>query len=494
MKGCKGSITVFLSLISVLILSLLCTLVEAARVQGVRAWAAAVTDLGIFSVFGEYEYKLLEDYDVFFLDGTYGTGDFCPERMELRIRKFMGENISLPQEGSMNLFPMNLTECTSTAYTLATDQEGQAFYQQVVENQKENLPAELLLQYQKNHAQAEDEEKSGQAYEEKQRENEQELMDLENQKREESEEEGEKEAEEVVEETEKQPVENPLEEIKRIKELGILGLVLKNPEQVSHKEVMLTELPSHRTCRKGTLPVKTEHRGAVADGIFQEYLLNHFADFSQGTKEQTLDYQMEYILMGKESDMENLKAVIHRILWMREGSNFLYAAGNSQMKSQVSSLALAIAGAAPIPGMVPALEAALLLAWAYGESLLDVRTILSGGKIPAVKDETTWKLSLQNLARLTEVLEECDGGGGQGQDYVDYLRILLFLCGKETYPMRALDLMECEQENQKADGWVVKAEFLADWHIPSMFLSVPRIFLGTGDAESDYQVTGCFGY
>lgn len=49
---CKGTITVFLSLISVLFLSLLCTTMESARIQGARAKAAAGTGYGLFRVFG----------------------------------------------------------------------------------------------------------------------------------------------------------------------------------------------------------------------------------------------------------------------------------------------------------------------------------------------------------------------------------------------------------------------------------------------------------
>ena len=79
---CKGTITVFLSLISVLFLSLLCTTVESARIQGARAKAAAALDMGLFSVFGEFENSVLEQYDVFFLDGACGTGSYSQKTLE----------------------------------------------------------------------------------------------------------------------------------------------------------------------------------------------------------------------------------------------------------------------------------------------------------------------------------------------------------------------------------------------------------------------------
>lgn len=44
--------------------------------QGARAKAASVLDLGIFSVFGEYERDLLEEYEVFGVDASYGAKIF----------------------------------------------------------------------------------------------------------------------------------------------------------------------------------------------------------------------------------------------------------------------------------------------------------------------------------------------------------------------------------------------------------------------------------
>lgn len=97
---CKGAITVFLSLISVLFLSLLCTTVESARIQGCRAKAAASLDMGLFSVFGEFEKELLERYDVFFLDGAGGSGKFSTDGICGKLQDYMEYN-AVPNKGHM---------------------------------------------------------------------------------------------------------------------------------------------------------------------------------------------------------------------------------------------------------------------------------------------------------------------------------------------------------------------------------------------------------
>ena len=85
----KGTITVFLSLLSVIFLSLICTVIESARVAGARAQTANITDMGNYSVFSEYEKKLLEKYEIFSIDGSYGTGEFSIDKVNERMKQFM---------------------------------------------------------------------------------------------------------------------------------------------------------------------------------------------------------------------------------------------------------------------------------------------------------------------------------------------------------------------------------------------------------------------
>jgi hypothetical protein len=496
---CKGSITIFLSLVSVLILSLVCTLLESARVQGVRAWASSVTDMGIFSVMGAYDRELLEDYEVLFLDGGYGTGDFEPERIALEMRNYMAYNITpskgLVLDSGMNLFPMELESCTITGYQLATDQDGAAFYQQVVENQKENLGVALLERCLSDAKEAKKEEESASSYEEQDRQSSQELESLE-QMQEEGQSTSDGEGSTSASTTAASSVENPLEAIKKVKAMGILGLVVKDPGEISTRTVVTGQLPSERQRKEGNLAVEEAEKGTLADGLFQDYLMEHFGTWTSPKTSETLAYQVEYLLRGRSGDRENLKAVVNRLLLLREGVNFVCAAADASMRSQAGVLAATLAGAAPLPGLTSAITAALLLAWAYGESLLEVRTLLSGGKVPIVKTAGNWKLSLENLAHVTELLDQCDSGQGSGQSYEDYLRLMLFTGQTEKYPLRALDLMESADTtgSARADGWVVKIQVETTWNFPSVFLRVPQRFLQLSGREMSYRVKGELSY
>ncbi len=165
----KGTITVFLSLISMLFLSLFCTMAESARVQAARTQAAAAFDMGLFSVFGEYDSVLLEEYDVWFFDASRETGRFSEDIPEKLLADYISPNIHVTEGISAvrtwNLFPTEMDECTVDKYALATDDGGQVFYRQVVENERELLAGNVEAALQKNIHEAEQHEKRGEQYE-----------------------------------------------------------------------------------------------------------------------------------------------------------------------------------------------------------------------------------------------------------------------------------------------------------------------------------------
>ena len=150
----KGVITVFFSLTSVLILSLICTTLESARIQGARAQIANIADMGNYSVFGEYEKKLLENYEVFAVDGSYGTGDFSVERVNDKFKSYLQRNAS-PKDampGGLCFDPWNLSldESSIQEYALLSDRGGEVFYQQAVAYMKKTIVfagVERLYQY-----------------------------------------------------------------------------------------------------------------------------------------------------------------------------------------------------------------------------------------------------------------------------------------------------------------------------------------------------------
>ena len=285
--------------------------------------------------------------------------------------------------------------------------------------------------------------------------------------------------------------------------MGILGLVVKDPASVSQKTIEKSELPTGRSLEKGNMEVACKESGLTADAIFQDYLAEHFPCMTSEEEKKTegaLEYQLEYILGGKASDMENLKYVVNRLLLLRDGPNFVFALADPTMRRQADALAVSLAGVTGAAILAPVVTTALLLAWAYGESLLDVRTLLSGGKVELVKNAENWKLSLSRLGKILEVLKECDEGGGQGLGYEEYLRLLLAAKSGMSYVMRTLDMIEADlrlqkgTENFQADHCLVRVQAKTEWRLPAVFLRVPMAFLGRGGNGQNFSVNGYSGY
>lgn len=71
----KGHITVYFSLLLVVLFSLLCTTIESARLGGVRVRCQASSYLGLESVFADYSLPVAREYGLLMLDKSYGTDD-----------------------------------------------------------------------------------------------------------------------------------------------------------------------------------------------------------------------------------------------------------------------------------------------------------------------------------------------------------------------------------------------------------------------------------
>jgi hypothetical protein len=173
---------------------------------------------------------------------------------------------------------------------------------------------------------------------------------------------------------------------------------------------------------------------------------------------------LEYLIGGKDNDIENLREAVEGLLMVREAANLAYLMTDSQKLEQVRLLSLALAGASANPVVIGLVEAALLSSWAFAESVLDVRALLIGKKIPLVKSQELWTISLENITDLSRgwwVAKE----SAQGVDYKGYLGILLLFQTDKNLAYRAMDVQELTLQKNgdvcRMDALVVyaKAEF-----------------------------------
>ena len=96
--------------------------------------------------------------------------------------------------------------------------------------------------------------------------------------------------------------------------------------------------------------------------------------------------------------------------------------------------------------------------WFIAESIVDVRALIKGKKVAAIKSADTWQLQLASLVKLgtdEETVNEIDVPGGLS--YQSYLTGLLATQRKEILSMRSLDLIESNLQI-KTDECMTKIE------------------------------------
>lgn len=469
----RGSITVFLALILSLVTALVCTGIESVRMAAARTQILNGADIGLYSLFGQFDREMLKDYDLFLLDGSCGDGSLDLASVYDNFSSYMKPVLK------QNSQKLSVVQGGFSAYRLLTDEGGEPFYNQVVQYMKETLGSQgvsLLLDKMKERKEKTDQaEQAGQQaengdiienydaeMEENNRKNEEALAEAEK-----NPEGGELEDEDNVT-APPQKVVNPISIIRRIRKMGILELVIPGNKGVSDGQVQAGSLLSRREKQRGMPmyePEKTD-TSYTSQILFQQYLMEKLGNYTAPGK-GGLKYQTEYILGGKTGDIENLKSVARRLLLIREGVNMVHLVSDGTKRAQAAGLAAAIASAFLIPPATGVIEAALLLCWAFGESILDVRELFDGGKVPLVKSAADWQLSLENLAELLNGLDSVRRGSEDGMSYEDYLQVLLLGVSREEKITRAMDMIElCVREkgrkNFRMDSCIVAAEVSVD--------------------------------
>lgn len=421
----------YLSLVVIMIITLMAQILTEAMYQQDRVRVYSAMDIATESVLGEYARELVNEYGIFFYFSGGSDGNFQRERIANRMDEYLYENL----EHTCGMLQMQTQNVQIENEVMATDRNGEPFYQEVVEAYKSVLPQKVLDEAKKL------QEKKGQA-DEKEREKEENKVTKEELEVP-SDLKVDKEAKEKAEE-----IPNPVEIINAVKENGILGLVCDSTS-LSHQEIDINNSISHRKLVKGAGKITTDDNPADRL-IYNLYIRDKCCNYTNHNKENGagLQYQQEYIIAGKKTDKENLTEVVNKILLIREGINFVYLLTDSEKMAEANTLAIALVGYTGLQPLITAMMFAILGVWAYGESILEVKCLLSGGKIAFEKTAANWRLSLNNLCSIVQVSKGNVTEDSQGFTYNDYTFMLLCSTKKKDACYRMMDMVEQNIRNK----------------------------------------------
>lgn len=429
----EGSVSIYLALTFTIMLSLILVIVEGARENAVRMKLECAMDLSLSSIFAEYNRPLLKQYDLFFIDTSYGLEGASIDRLEGHLESYLEDNFAMNEEPGIvkNLLELYTEEVNITDYSLASDEEGLLIKRQAVSYMKDLYGATYLNELKRQLDSAQKEGLFTRDVTAERLANQSAIDSVEIPPKQI----GEDEWEEVE-------LNNPADAVNSTR--GILSLVIDGEKELSLSGVSLSNYISQRNCNKGSGLSGREDKGAMDELIFNEYLLKKCGCYTDPKESGALEYQIEYILEGKSNDIENLKAVVNKLLLIRETANVIYLFSDSAKMAEAEALAIAVTSAVAMPELSELVKISLLFAWAYAESVYDVRSLLQGGRIPLLKTGETWHYSLSGMLDFASDTAVEEGTEGAGLSYGDYLRVFLAIEGEREKTFRAMDIIEMD--------------------------------------------------
>ena len=412
----KGSITVFSALCMSFVLSALFVLLEAARFYGLSQYADWKGRQGVECVAAEYQPYLWEEFHLLMLDGSYSTYFFEIGNVTGRMKEKLDENLNQKNFGwqfpDMNLFQMETINQNDMKNNTTNVEE-------TIDQAKESI-------------------ESARAEKEKT-----EKAKTDNGKAENGRQENESIANRTNEKDTQPLEENPLDvvnEIRKSMSLSTLGLVVENAGEISTKRMNLAEAIEKRTCSEGNINYEAESDW-YRKILVLEYVESNFSNYCSPKENHAYSYELEYLIGGHEEERKNLEEVVNRLLLYRCASNVTYLLSDREKMLQSETIAAALAGFTGNPAIIKTVQIAVVGAWAYIESIQDIRALLMGGKIALVKSKEQWTTDLSHLLQSFQSqtrAKECSNG----LKYQDYLKQILFFTKDGTLSCRMLNVME----------------------------------------------------
>jgi hypothetical protein len=512
----RGSITVFAALSLMLVAQLLFTLLAAGRQEELRKVLLMNTDSVLESEFADYCSPLWENYRLLGMQVADGEGNFSFANREAMFRSLTDANLA-----SAGLLAAEAIDVEFLDTQLMTDGKGEVFQAVVSAYMKQNLAYETAKSIY-NHYESVKSISDGYAGSDTQIENA--MNSLEQAAT--GQEEGavqtfatkkstqaagtlqmrrtqgavrtsatKKSA--VATTSSETTAENPMPAVVAAKKKGILSLVLPKSANVSDSKLDSASRVSKRKLEQGTATVTSEEDwyGSV---LVNQYYVRYLSCYTNPLDGRAMNYELEYLIGGKVKDEDNLKQVVKELLAIREALNMSSILASATKQEEALALATLLAGATVNPLIIETVKYGILAAWAYVESILDLRTLLAGGKVALIKTDKDWTSDLRDLPKLLSGWSKAKESS-QGISYSGYLETLLYFHSGNTLAMRAMDVQEATvrtesgYENFQMDHVLCETKVSVRYAYSPVFLDFVTL-LGSHSDTCYKTNTGSYSY
>lgn len=431
----RGQITVFLCIVLTSILLIGFTALERVRISMGSAKAAEAARGAVNDVRAAYNKPLFERYHLLAIDKEFdGQGEGKIEQM---VEDYLTYTLDNDQEDSMKVEQVALADCKGLL-----DNDCESMKEQIRQYMKEYVKEEGITDLL-------------------------EMLTTERKAGEKSENAVKNGRNDTSEDEQVWVGRDPRKVVRKMTRGGVLRCVVPAGKMPSADKLDLSDMPSKDKCKdspewediefddidvfENSLRTDRDNVGTkITDNFYGIcYVTEFLNNFTDEAQDGVLKCEVEYIISGKSSDQENLKGVVNRIILHRLPVNLAYLVSD---KSKVSSVAPIAFVLSLIPGVTyPAAKYLLLGCWAYAETLVDIKVLLSGHSVQFFKTDETWVTDIDNLGKLKSIENE-DYEGTDSINYKGYLSILLAEnTGNLYYRLADIIQMNLSQDDEGFD-------------------------------------------
>ncbi len=527
-----GSVTVFLTMIFLLMFSLLGVTYDCARMSAVRGYLKVAGSSAARTVFGDFNRELYQEY------GLLGYGGYDGRNREDLNRDFLEvleKNLKICHDNfpdyHADIYRISQMESTIEKSAVLTEED--VFYDQIaafLKNKTVKDVADAICEKVKGCSSGTDlDDKLDLA-------DRYELGDYEGLRQEEQKESGEPRDEKDLgtEESNKSGDEggigknepqtsgggdekgagngkssvkdsaggNPLEAFSHMMRDGVLSMVCRD-ENLSEAEIIPREgkEDSQREgdaagmgaadLLKGFLKNENslENVSQMPKGKKKMLLLAYTGEVCSDyleKKEEGIRYAKEYLAAGKGEERSNLASVVNRLLAVRMLLNFAYVAADPALQEKSLATATALAGFTGLPPVITGVQYTILLILSFQEACVDVTALLDGKAVPVMKSSANFKMKYEEICLGTKTLFQKKaagygnkkGGSGMSITYKEYLTAFLLLVDEKTLYNRTLDAIQQdlrEKYNQSfcIDDCISKSTYRMTFELNFVFQQLP---------------------
>lgn len=181
---------------------------------------------------------------------------------------------------------------------------------------------------------------------------------------------------------------------------------------------------------------------------------------------ENLIYELEYVCSGKETDEENLSNTVKRIYIMRTSVHFLADLMDPSRVATAESIAIMLVGFTGLPFLIPLVKYGIIVCWSLLEAINDCKLLLSGKRIPIIPYVNIGLIQI---------------------NYTEHILLLLMPKGTKKISYRIMDMIE-EYSRKKMDNMVIalagKVDITTDFKMAKAVLMVP---IPQGGVNSSYD-------